>query len=390
MEYMDNGLGNSQDKAVFTWLDEMLTPDVVGIRWQSGFFQAGVLGLLAPALERLANDDLDAMALIGSNDCETKAPAVHALVDFLRLPRPRARLGVVSYANGFFHPKTIHICFGSGREVAYVGSANLTTRGVNGLNVEAGITLDTDQGDSEDVLAAVKDTVADWFGSRPEGLYIVNGHGDVDDLERRGILTDAGTARAWRTGSGVARADGLRHRSPGHLLPRLLEVDEEEDGVEHADDDEVGLIDDVLVAELVGPGRWSQSAFPKWFVDNFFEVPPGDDLLHLLPVTPTGVGDAESVPCGYKRSRNWYYELHLATVAGEYPPDPPKPIGVFHRIAPQTCRYTIIMPDDVGYEDVSACLAANIGHRPTNQLRRTIIPAQTLADAWTVDWFFRP
>ena len=386
MRYIDNGQGDPRDHAVFAWLRDALAPDVVGIRWQSGFFEAGVLGSLASTLAQLAADDLDAMVLIGSNDCETKVSVVHKLVDLLGLPRPGGKLGIVSYADGFYHPKTIHICYGNGREVAYVGSANLTSSGINGLNVEAGIVLDTDEGDDEEVLTAVKEAVADWFESGPEGLYVVDGHGDVDDLEQRGILTEASASVSSGVGGG-AGVGGLARRGRRHALPSLPDSDGE-DGEQESESD-AELDGDVLVAELAGPGRWSQAAFPKWFIDNFFEVQPGEDRLRLVPVTQTGVGPADTVACGYKDSKNWYYELRLANSVGEYTRDP-KPIGVFHRIAPQTCRYTIIMPGDEAYPDVSGCLAANLYllDRPRNQLPRTIMPAQVLADAWGESWFF--
>ena len=149
--------------------------------------------------------------------------------------------------------------------------------------------------------------------------------------------------------------------------------------------------DRVLIAELVGPGRWSQSAFPKWFIRNFFGVlPNSSDVLHLWPVTESdGVGAAEKVECGFKPgSTNWYFELGLATQIGAYPQAAGKPIGVFHRTAHQTCRYTILMPDDESYARVEACLAANRLDRPSNELRRAIVPAEVLRNAWPDNWFF--
>ena len=397
MRYLDNGQGDPRGKAVFSWLRDALTPDVAGIRWQSGFFEAGVLGSLAPTLARLAEDELDAGVLIGSNDCETRASVVHKLVDLLGLPRPGGKLGIVTYADGFFHPKTIHICYRNGREVAYVGSANLTSSGINGTNVEAGIVLDTDEGDAEDVLTAIKEAVADWFKSGPEGLYVVDGHGDVDDLEQQGILKEASAPASLGVGSGGSGVDGLARRLRRYSLPPLRDslpplrdADMDQDyGVEKGGEDEAELGGDVLVAELAGPGRWSQAAFPKWFIDNFFEVQPGEDRLRLVPVTRAGAGPPDSVSCGYKDSKNWYYELRLANSVGEYTRNP-KPIGVFHRTAPKVCRYTIIMPNDAAYPDVSGCLAANRYRldRPRNQLPRTIMPAEVLADAWGERWFF--
>ena len=392
MRYIDNGQGDPLAKALFSWLKEVLTPDVVGIRWQSGFFEAGVLGSLAPTLTQLAIKDMDAMVLIGSNNCETGVSAVRKLVDVLGLPRSGGKLGIVSYADGFYHPKTIHICYGNGREVAYVGSANLTSRGINGLNVEAGIALDTDQGDPQEVLAAVKEAVAGWFESPPDGLYVVDHHRDVYDLEREGILMKTAAPSSSGAGNRLPGLADLACRTLSHDLPALADVDAEEgEGGEQEDGGETTLDGDVLVAELAGSARWGQAAFPKWFIDNFFKVQPGEERLRLVPVTKTGVGSAESVACRHKKSSNWCYELRLAKAAGSYPSDPPKPIGVFHRIAHQTCRYAIIMPNEEAYAEVSNCLAANVHltPRPKNELPRAIMPAQVLADAWTDDWFFR-
>ena len=186
-----------------------LDGDVVGFRWQSGFFEASVLGVFMPALQRLANEDLDAIVLIGSNDGETQSSAVHQLVDVLGLPRPNALLGVVSYADGFYHPKTIHLCYRSGREVAYVGVGEYDIVGHQRLNVESGIVLDTDEGDPVDVLSHVKQAAREWFVSRPNGLFEVGSHDDVDRLEGPGILTTERVVRRPSVGGGVG-GDAVR------------------------------------------------------------------------------------------------------------------------------------------------------------------------------------
>ncbi len=389
MRYIDNGTGDPREDALFPWLRAVLTADVVGIRWQSGFFEASVLGVFIPALKRLAKEQLDTVVLIGSNDGETQSTAVHQLVDVLGLPRPGALLGVVSYADGFYHPKTIHLCYRNGREVAYVGSANMTSRGINGLNIEAGIILDTDEGDPVESLTPIKQAVREWFVSNPEGLFEVKSHDDVNRLEARGILTTERTRRPPRGERAGSSRNPFPRRGRRHVLPPIPNGGrEEEDQI-----DGKHLEEPVLIAELAGPGRWGQAAFPEWFINNFFEVLPNTgDVLRLWPVTQTdGVGPAEERPCGHKGgSRNWYYELGLAAEIGAYPQQPPKPIVIFHRISDQTCRYTILMPDDQSYPHVADFLAANRHrlNRPRNQLPRTIVPAVELRNAWPDNWFF--
>ena len=378
MRYIDNGTGDPREDALFPWLRTVLTADVVAIRWQSGFFEATVLGVFTPSLQRLAYEELDASILIGSNDGGTQSSAVHQLVDLLGLPRPGAHLGVVNYADGLYHPKTIHICYRNGREVAYVGSANMTSRGINGLNVEAGIVFDTDDGDPVELLADIKQATQEWFVSHPQGLFKVENHDDVNRLALRGILkSEYAPRQPPDVGTRVAE-ETSPHRRYRHALPSI---------------EEPKLDEPVLIAELAGPGRWGQAAFPEWFINSFFEVLPNTgDVLRLVPVTQAdGVGVAEEAACGFKAgSKNWYYELGLAAAIGAYPNRPYKPIGVFHRVTHQTFRYTILMPDDESYAEVSGCLSANLDRlqRPGNELPRTIVPASVLRDAWHGNWFF--
>ncbi len=395
MRYIDNGSGDSLEDALFAWLRAALTAGVVGIRWQSGFFEASVLGVFMPALQRLANEDLDTIVLIGSNDGETQSSAVHQLVDLLGLPRRNALLGVVSYADGFYHPKTIHLRYRDGREVAYVGSANMTARGINGLNIEAGIVLDTDEGDPVEILTRIRLAAGEWFDLHPEGLFKVESHDDINQLEGRGILTtDRAPRRRPRLEGGVPGGDPLPRRDRRHALPPMPDRDrKEDDDIEEEPTEELEFDGPVLIAELAGGGRWGQAAFPEWFIHNFFGVlPDTSDVLRLWPVTQAdGVGRAEEARCGYKgKSKNWYYELGLAAAIGAYPQPPHKPIGVFHHIDYQTCRYTILMPDDESYPTVADFLAANRDrlNRPHNELPRTIVPAVELRNAWPDNWFF--
>src|SRR5262249_13940143 len=138
MRYIDSGFRDAS-QALGAWLQGVLMPDVVELRFQSGFFTADALGLLAPTLQRLGANNQIVNALIGSNDPGTLHVHVLQLIHLLGLPRSNANLGVVQYANAFFHPKTYHLRRGDGSQCAYVGSANFTSQGVSSLHVEAGI-----------------------------------------------------------------------------------------------------------------------------------------------------------------------------------------------------------------------------------------------------------
>src|SRR5207244_4404349 len=118
---------------------------------------------------RLSEDHQTTRALVGSNDQCTIRRDIEYLVSALGIPREEALLGVVSYQQGYYHPKTLHVRRADGSQAGYVGSANLTGSGVASLHVEAGITLDTREADSADVLELMASAVDTWFEVSPPG-----------------------------------------------------------------------------------------------------------------------------------------------------------------------------------------------------------------------------
>jgi len=96
-------------QALGTWLQNVMAADVAEVRWQSGFFAADSLGIVQSALNDMAGKDRPVHALIGSNDQCTIRRDVERLVSVLGIPRNKAQLGVVSYQDGYYHPKTFHV-----------------------------------------------------------------------------------------------------------------------------------------------------------------------------------------------------------------------------------------------------------------------------------------
>lgn len=188
MRYFDTG-SREPSCALGAWL-EGLTGDstVVTARWQSGFFGADALGYFVDLFGRLSAADGVLHVLIGSNDGTTKRRDVEVLLELAGPPREHRRLGVVAFDNAYFHPKTFHFARSDGSEAAYVGSANLSRSGATSLHVEAGLVLDTHEGDSPEVLGAIRDAVDWWFDAQPEGFTLVTDAADLDDLVARGRL----------------------------------------------------------------------------------------------------------------------------------------------------------------------------------------------------------
>lgn len=368
MRYVDTSQDDLERSALSAWMRSALTSRVIELRIQSGYFDARALGVLAPTLQRLADEDQPVHVLIGSNDGETLADDVALLATHLGLPRSKARLAVVAYCDAKFHPKTVHVCHDDGRQAAYVGSANITQPGLSGSNVEAGITLDTAEGDAPEVLKEIARSTEAWFEVSPEGLFEVIAPDDVQSLREKGILATERPSPGPGGGGEEARRTAFPKRGRRLALPP---PDSPVPEVESA----------VLVAELAGPGRWSQAAFPRWLIDNFFQVQPDSgEELRLWPVSASGkAGPRESRHCGHKGSGNWYYELSLANKT--YPDSSERPIGVFLRLGYQEFRYTILMPDDADYGTVAALLTG-AKKIPKGHLRRATVSAGELRKAW--------
>lgn len=227
MRYLDSGQ-RDPGQALGTWLQNVVLQDVEEVRWQSGFFAADALGIVQPSLESMARNDRIVRALIGSNDQSTARRDVERLAALLGIPRRGAQLGVVSYRDGYFHPKTFHVRRSDGSQAAYVGSANLTGSGVASLHVEAGVTVDSREGDPVELLNEVAAAVDLWFDTNPAGLYPVAAEDDITRLVEDGILAETASARriAFRGGEeqGETRPGPGARLRPLIALPRIREL----------------------------------------------------------------------------------------------------------------------------------------------------------------------
>lgn len=187
MRYIDTGTRDAQ-QALGTWLLSVLNTSVSAVRWQTGFFGEDALGLFVPTMARLQRLDRAVRVIVGSNDGTTRRSDVESLIRVVGSPRANLRIGIVSFDNGYFHPKTIHVSRKDGSATAYVGSANLTGSGVASLNVEAGILLDTRTHDDPVVLAQIAKAIDWWFATPRQGLSLVSKPSDLDALVKNGIL----------------------------------------------------------------------------------------------------------------------------------------------------------------------------------------------------------
>lgn len=205
MRYHDTG-SRSPAEALSTWLREVLTDEVTEFRVQTGYFSAKALGLVLPVIERAAKADLVTNVLVGSNDASTVKTHVEKLLDVMGIPRTNARLGVVSFKRGLFHPKVFHIRRNDDSQAAFVGSANLTREGL-ALNIEAAISLDTRDGDDEGEVTKIATAIDDWFVlPLREGITLVDSPDVIEQLVADGILAETPPPKTGGEGTGTGTA----------------------------------------------------------------------------------------------------------------------------------------------------------------------------------------
>jgi hypothetical protein len=199
MRYIDTG-ARDPDQSLGAWLESVLLSGapLTAARIQTGFFAGAVVGYLEQALSTLQERDGITHILVGSNDGITKRPDLEALLRAAGERRQNLRLAVVSFMNGYFHPKVYLFERADGTATAYVGSANFTRQGVS-KHIEAGLILDSGQGDDPALLLDIASAIDGWFGEPRDGLFPFSSSEDLEDLERRYIIGRPGPLPAPRS-----------------------------------------------------------------------------------------------------------------------------------------------------------------------------------------------
>jgi hypothetical protein len=198
MKYIDSSVLEA-DQTVAYWMDEVVASGVKEFRCQAGYFTLEGTSPVLSSISKCASAGAQVSLLLGSNDGSTLASHISFLAGKLNVPLANVSLGIVRYEDALFHPKVyvFHRCDGS--ITAYVGSANMTGSGVSGRNVEAGLILDSLNGDDEAIIEQISSRIDDWFAHPPESLFIIDGPDVIEALLTDG---DLATRPAPRLGLG--------------------------------------------------------------------------------------------------------------------------------------------------------------------------------------------
>lgn len=394
MRYLDSET-RSQQQALGYWIDKEPAASASHLRLQTGYFSVNGLSGFKKIIQALVGADRPISTVIGSNEKDTTKGDIESLIDLIGCPRPNAQACIVSYSGGLFHPKVIHLTRTDGSQLAYVGSANLTNAGVAAVNIEAGLLLDTNDGDPAPILSEIAVRIDSWFSTARPGASKVTSRADVQKLTDNGILSATKPKRPALTGSGGTSTAGSKPLlkpligfTP--LVTSSTTTNATGGGPPQSPSapattgtavTSLAAGNELLIAEIGAGARWKQANFPISMMQNYFGVNPvANDHIRLHEVESSGaVGNVVNTKVVNVKSQN--YRIELSTVSGIPYPTSGRPIGLFRKIASKEFRYRIFMPSTPDHSTLEKYLAAKYAG-PSRQLKRVIVNSSEIQKLW--------
>ncbi|MCY8019633.1 phospholipase D family protein [Bacillus licheniformis] len=279
-----------------------------------------------------------------------------------------------SDSGSLFHPK--FIWFKIDDEIRLItGSGNLTEKGLR-RNREAFIINYL----ADNELRAFEDYWNFWISENNDNLREL----DDEEVVRKAARNATRFIRTWRI---EAEFDGDEDENTitetGNQSPNTEHIPSE---IIETEDYEAWTIEDnpeVLVAEIPNSGdRWKQANFNRSVFENFFGGIAGvneERRILLRHVGTTGnLEELEVRPTVSVRSQNYRVELNAAGGL-DYPEGDNRPIGIFIKVATRSFIYSLVMPEDVIYNEVLSYLN-NYQPRVGNRMRRYLTDVDELRE----------
>jgi hypothetical protein len=375
-EYIDSATQHKSDYIRY-WLGKNLTSKSRSFFVQSGFFSYAAIKPFKQFLKGVIRGGGSVKFVLGSNAGSLKARDAKEVLKIIK-GKAGCSLTIVSFTNAEFHPKCYYIKRNETSETALVGSGNLTSFGI-GVNIEAAIILDTDNGDSVLLVQSIRDAISTWETlNEIDGAYKINNAQDIKDLQRSKIIDlesvearvpSKKTLRNQKNKKKVLKKGLKLHWSLGKRPAKRPKAKR--------------LAAGVLIAEIPNAGdRWKQANFDKYSFENFFGLTIGDKTKQIRLQSVKGDGSLDSIETrrGVSvKSRNW--RLELAAASGLNYPAGNAPIVVFVRITSDTFRYRLLMPTDPDFSAVSTFLGEHWAG-PVGRKRRITMDTKQLRKAW--------
>jgi hypothetical protein len=389
LEYLDSTI-RLNSSALGHWLSQEVPNEQAHLRIKTGYFALNGLGSLKASIDHLVQNNMPITIALGANEKATIKSDVDSLYTLIGCPRPNAKLCVVSCIGGLFHPKVIHMTRTDGSVLAYVGSANVTSAGFNGTNIEAGILLDSRKGDPIGILNQIATSIDDWFNAPQTGVTNIAGPATTQQLVSSGILglVKQTTSNASSSSSSgppppprmplAALVSFPTLATTGHSAPPPGQAAQQGANPLPAPTQGFGS-QEILIAEIGKGDRWKQANFPYIIMQSYFGVnPTGNGFVDLLPVDANGAAQAPvSTKAVNVQSMN--YRLELGSVAGMPYPTSGRPIAVFRKVAAGQFRYRVFFPNSSDHTALNAGLT-QLYNGPARQLGRIVVDAVTLTN----------
>jgi hypothetical protein len=386
VRYLNSSTKNAEG-AFGHWVQAEQPQEITALRIASGYFKINGLSAFKAIVDKLTSSAGALTAVLGANEKDTLVSDIEALIDLVKHPRPNSKIALIGFSNALFHPKVYHLTRTDGSQLAYVGSANLTPPGITGLNIEAGLLLDTRSGDSAGTLSEIASSIDSWFEEPLVGAAnIIGGKADLAQLVTDGLL---GVSPPPRTSSGAA-AGGTSKRpslkpliSPTAILPAKSSAAPSQPAAQSSPvatgstPATAPAVLDVLIAEVGKGDRWKQANFPKQIMEDYFGVDPlANEHISLVPVNNAGVA-SPPVDTQVVHVKSVNFRIELTSVSGVAYPASGKPIAVFRKVSAKNFRYHVYMPGDTSHADLDAFLGANYSG-PGHHLKRVTTQNATL------------
>ena len=187
-KYLDTG-AKDRTHSLGYWLDVNLSSGIQEFHAQFAYFTYTALKPYAEILKTAVLAGFPVHIVLGSNERSLVADDLRQVLKIVE-NAANASLTVVAYSNAKFHPKTVQIVRPDNSSVAVVGSGNLTHRGL-GWNVEAGIVLDSTEGDDASVIKQVANAIDRWRSLTESGVFPIRSETDINALLSAGIISVA-------------------------------------------------------------------------------------------------------------------------------------------------------------------------------------------------------
>ena len=321
MRFVDTS-SQHEESSLAGWFRSLADDGIAELYLQTGYFAAGSLDFLLDTFSAEGLQDCTFGVLVGSNEPGALAADVKRLIEVVGIPRAKADLAIVCFASGLFHPKTYVARRKDSTYTAYVGSANLTPSGL-AKNIEAGIILDTKEGDPEKIIIEIVSSIQSWLNKGAvNGVHKLTELSSVDALLASGILS---LDRPPKSATTISATGSVKD------LPKLkfLTVWPSQSIVVTAGvmPKMVGAVPsttargEILVAEMTKgrAGRNRQVDLKKSTAETYFGG-VGTLLTCSLLSKNGAIISTQSRPVGTKSSANYYVELSglAGAVTGSY------------------------------------------------------------------------